>query len=102
HISIQELIEIKEYFGISIQAVIYRLFNLNIISEATLKGFFIRLNKEKQRDEANFGKYVGEESSSRFERLVLKAASEEIISFSKASQLMKQNLEEFRRGFEVF
>lgn len=102
HISIQELIEIKEYFGISIQAVIYRLLNLNIISEATLKSFFIRLNKEKQRDEANFGKYVGEESSSRFGRLVLKAASEEIITFSKASQLMNQNLEEFRRGFEVF
>ena len=102
HISIQELIEIKVYFGISISAIVYRAYNLNIIPESFLKGFFIRLNKDNQRDESNLGKYLGEESSSRFERLVLKAASEEIITFSKASQLMKQNLEEFRRGFEVF
>lgn len=101
HISIKELVEIKEYFGISIQAIIFRLFNLNIISENTLKRFFIELNKEKQRDESNLGHYIGEESSSRFERLVLKAASEEIITFSKASQLMNKDLEEFRRGFEV-
>lgn len=102
HISIQELIEIKVYFGISISAIVYRAYNLNIIPESFLKGFFIRLNKDNQRDESNLGKYLGEESSSRFDRLVLKAASEEIITFSKASQLLNQNLEEFRRGFEVF
>jgi Zn-dependent peptidase ImmA (M78 family) len=102
HISIQELIDIKEYFGISIQAIVYRLFNLNIISKDTFDEFFIKLNKENQRDESNLGKYIGEESSSRFERLVLKAASEEIITFSKASQLLNKDLEEFRRGFQVF
>lgn len=101
HISIRELIEIKEYYGISIQAIIYRLFNLNVISEATLIRFFIELNKEKLRDEMNLGQYIGDESSSRFERLVLKAASEEIVTFSKASQLLNKSIEDFRQGFEV-
>lgn len=101
-ISIQELVMIKEYFGISVSAIVYRAYSLNIIPKSFLKEFFIKLNKSKQRDEANIGRYIGEESSSRFERLVLQAASEEMITTSKAAQLMKKDLEEFRRGFAVF
>lgn len=102
HLSISELIEIKEYYGISIAAIVYRAYNLNMVSESFKNDFFIKLNKEKRRDESNLGNYIGQESSSRFEKLVLKAASEEIITLSKASQLMNKDIEGFRRDFKVF
>ena len=98
--SIDELIEIKEYYGISIQALVYRLFNLNYISEHSLKNFFIYVRKKHLQDEKEWGKYLGEESSSRFERLVYMAISEEIISLSKAAQLTNRNLESFRKGLK--
>jgi Zn-dependent peptidase ImmA (M78 family) len=97
HFSIDELIEIKEYYGISVQALVYRLYNLNYISENTLKTFFIDLNKHQLRDEKDWGNYLGKESSSRFERLVLMAVSEEIISLSKAAQLLNRDLEDIKK-----
>lgn len=101
NISINELVEIKEYFGISVQAIAYRLVNAGIKQEAFIKNFFIFMNKEGLRDEKKFGVYIGEEQSRRFERLINKAAVEQIITFSKASQLQNKSIEEFRRGFEV-
>lgn len=99
--SIDELIEIKEYYGISVQALVYRLFNLDYISEHAHKNFFIEVRKNHLQDEKEWGNYLGEESSSRFERLVFMAVSEEIISLSKAAQLMNRDLESFRKRLKL-
>ena len=96
--SLRELIEIKEYYGISVQAIVFRLHNLGIIPDSALRKFFIMVNKMKQKKETGWGEYIGEESSSRFERLVLMAVSEEIISLSNAAQLLNRDIEEFRKG----
>jgi Zn-dependent peptidase ImmA (M78 family) len=99
--AIEELIEIKEYFGISVQAIVYRLFNLDYIPDRSLKEFFINLRKNRLQDEKDWGSYKGEESSSRFERLVYMAVSEEIISLSMAAQLLNRDLESFRNSLKL-
>ena len=96
-ISLPELIVIKETYGISIQAIMARAFDLGVISEER----FIRFRKwincsEDRRKEHNLGDYIGREHSSRFKQLLYRAASEEIISMSKAANLANKKLAEFR------
>ncbi len=94
-ISLNELIVIKEEYGISIQAIMARALDLNIISEDRYKKFRIFISRN--RSERNLGNYIGRESSQRFKKLLFRAASEEIISMSKAANLSNQKLAEFRK-----
>lgn len=96
-ISLPELIAIKETYGISIQAIMARALDLKVIN----KERFIRFRKwlsrsEERKREVNLGEYIGRENSSRFKQLLYHAASENIISMSKAANLANQKLAEFR------
>jgi len=94
-LSIQELGIIKQNYGISIQAIIYRLFNLEIISEYYMKYYFQYINQMGWKIEEPYI-YNGKESSSRFDQLVFRALSEEIISISKAASLNNMKVSEFK------
>jgi Zn-dependent peptidase ImmA (M78 family)/DNA-binding XRE family transcriptional regulator len=95
-LSFAELIQQKCYYGISIQALLVRLRNLDIISEATYKGFVIWLTKSGCRTKEP-GQYAGVEKALRFSQLLYRAAIEEVISLSKAASLSNQSLSEFRK-----
>jgi Zn-dependent peptidase ImmA (M78 family) len=95
-VAFAELKQQKEYYGISIQAILVRLVKLEIITDATYKGFIIWMNKVGYRTNEP-GKYAGIEKPLRFSQLVYRAAIEEMISLSKASSLAGQTLGEFRR-----
>ncbi len=97
HISIAELIAIKETYGMSIQAIMARAKNLELISDYSFIKFRKWINNNKT--EKNLGVYVGKEESNRFKQLVYRAASEEIISYSKAANLSNQKLAQFRKDF---
>ena len=45
------------------------------------------------------GIYKGREKASRFKQLVFRAAAEDIITFSKAAELLNRPLSDFRREF---
>lgn len=94
-ISLNELISIKESYGISIQAIMARAKDLGFVSETFYKRFRIYISKN--RKEKGLGNYIGKESSSRFKQLVFRAASEEVISMSKAANLSNQKLAAFRK-----
>lgn len=96
-ISIGELVSIKETYGISIQAIMARARNLDIIDENRFINFrkFIANNREEQ----GLGQYLGKEHSDRFMQLVYRAAAEEVISLSKAANLSNEKLAEFREQF---
>lgn len=96
-ISLPELISIKETYGISIQAIMARAKNLGIIDEYR----FVKFRKyiSANREEKGLGQYVGKERSDRFMQLVNRAASEEIISLSKAANLSNEKLAAFRDQF---
>lgn len=95
-IALAELLQVKAYYGISIQATLMRLRDLDIITDATYKGFIIWMNKVGYRKNEP-GAYKGVEKALRFSQLLYRAAVEEIISLSKAASLGNQSLTEFRR-----
>lgn len=99
-ISLAELITIKETYGISIQAIMARAKDLGIISEERYIKFRKWLSQDdNRRKELNLGEFLGREHSSRFRQLLYRAASEEIISLSKAANLANKKLSDFRDEF---
>lgn len=96
-ISISELIAIKETYGISIQAIMARAKNLDILPEPRYISFRLWINEsEDRKKEIGLGSFIGKEQSSRFRQLLYRATSEEIISMSKAANLANQKLATFR------
>lgn len=96
-ISLPELISVKETYGMSIQAIMARARDLNVISNHTYINF--RKWIARNRMEEGLGQYLGRESSDRFTQLLYRAASEEIISISKAANLANRKLAAFRKDF---
>jgi len=94
-ITMWELKKMKGLYGISIQAIMKRAKDLGIIKENTYTGFNIYMNKMGLRFNEP-GDYKGKEKANRFEQLVYKALAEDIISYSKASQLLKKKINEVR------
>jgi Zn-dependent peptidase ImmA (M78 family) len=94
-ISLAELIQLKINYGISIQAILARLKNLEIINDPIYKGFIIWMTKVGYRKEEP-GRYTGIEKALRFNQLLFRAAAEEIISLSKAASLGNMSLTTFR------
>ncbi len=94
-ISLNELIYLKKQFGASIQSIVIRAKNLNIITESYYKSFmtFFSMRGFKKNEP---GEYKGYEKSNRFKQLLHRAVAEEIISTSKAAALDNKKLSEFR------
>jgi Zn-dependent peptidase ImmA (M78 family) len=97
YIAINELITIKEYFGISIRAIVHRLEGLGVISQSYYQRWMIYMSKTYgQKNEP--GTYIGEEKLSVFERLINRALAEGLISISKAASLTNTSVQEIRKG----
>lgn len=97
-ISIQELGYIKKEYGISIQAIVMRALDCEIIDSGFTAKFFNYLNLMNWRIEEPIS-YDGVEKSKRFDQLLYRALSEEQISTSKAAALKNMKLADFRLEF---
>lgn len=95
NVLLPELGGIKKQYGISIQAISYRMKDLRIITPSYFKQFMFFINQAGFRIEEPFV-YEGQEKSSRFSQLLFRALGEELISMSKAASLNNQKLGEFR------
>lgn len=83
-----ELVALKEQCGISIQAIMARAKDLQIIGGETYVRFRKRVNTDPNlKLEHGYGAYRGTESPQRFNQLLCRAASERIVSISKAASL---------------
>jgi len=99
YIAIKELIAIKEYFGISIRAIVHRLLESDVISQNYYQRWMIYMSKTYgQKDEP--GIYIGQEKQKYFEQLINRALAEGLISFSKAASLLDVNIYDLRKGVE--
>lgn len=98
YIAIKELISIKEYYGISLRAILHRLLELKVISDTYYKRWTIYLNKTYGAKNEP-GLYKGEEKIKLFEQLVARALSEGVITVSKAAALCNTNINLIRKGF---
>jgi len=96
NISLFELIQIKEQYGISIQAIMARVKSLNIVSDYYYKQFNIFISKHKiKRQEP--GEYPVKEESLRLKQLLHHALAESIISISKAATLSRSSIEQLEQ-----
>ncbi len=94
-ISLPELGLLKQKYGISIQAIVYRCKDLGIISANYMANLFFLIRQLNWKVQEPY-EFAGKETSNRFDQLLFRALSEEIISMSKAASLKNQKLAEFR------
>lgn len=94
NISFFELVAFKEEFKVSYSAIIYRLKDLNIISEYLYKKLSIFLSK---RIGKNDPKPIPPETSYQFKRIVHKLESDSIISLNKACELLGVTVDEYNK-----
>jgi Zn-dependent peptidase ImmA (M78 family)/transcriptional regulator with XRE-family HTH domain len=102
NISLNELIDLKEYYGISLAAIMYKVQEMGILPETRARAFW--QHRRQNRDlmlesDPLYGEYKGSEASDRFMQLIYRAAAEEIISLSKAASLANIKLAEFREHY---
>ena len=93
NISFYELTAFKSEYKVSIAATLYRLRDLNIISEYTYKNLSIKINKF-------FGKksepiYIKPEESYQFKKIVHKLETDSIISINKACEYLGVTVNEY-------
>lgn len=94
NIAMGELVTIKEEYGISAQAAMRRVLDLEIISPLCYKQFFMKL--AGNRKEVGLGTYKGEEKSYRLLQMVFRLTSEKVISVEKAAALAGIPVYEYR------
>lgn len=98
YIYINELIKIKEYYGVSIRAIVHRLRTLEIITDNYYQRWMVYMSKQYgQKGEP--GEYKGEEASKGFDLLVARGLSEGIISLSKAAALCNTDINKLRKEY---
>ena len=94
NIALQELKNIQSLYGISVDAIMQAACDLNIISENRLNTYFSLKNKGIiDRDKVDKSVFV-ERGTDRFDNLVYRALSSEIISLSKAAYLLNKDTKE--------
>jgi len=99
YIAINELISIKESYGISLRALVYGLKEYEVITESYYQRWMIYMSKQfGSKNEP--GHYQGKEKGKLFEQLVSRAVSEELISLSKAAALCNMSIGEIRKKLE--
>ena len=99
-ISLQELQDIQEQFGISLISLLEKAKGLNIITESRFKTFCIKKNQPKFKEIVEQSRYK-QEQSNRFVRLVYRALASEIISISKAGVLLNTPINAVRNQLNL-
>lgn len=95
-ISLKELMDIQKQFGISIDALMYKARQLNVITENRYATYCKKKNYMPDFKALVDENRTKDEVSGRFERLVFRALADEIISISKASVLLGKSVNDVR------
>lgn len=97
HWSLEELVYLKEEWGMSIGAITYRARDLGLISDGAYKRFSISYQKKGFRQNEP-GDYKMQETPRRFRQLLLRAYAEELISGTKAAYFSNETYEAFHKN----
>ncbi len=95
-INLYELHLLKHKYGLSMQAWIYRAKDLGIITESTATGLFKHFRRNGWHKNEP-GDILPPEEPKRMERLVMRALAEDLISESRAAELLSIPLADFWR-----
>lgn len=99
-VDVRELISLKEYYGISVRALMKRACDLGLILPVVYKRFCIE--HSANRAELGWGQYEGREHSGRAVRLAHQAVAREVLGIGKAAELLGQPIIEFREQMQLF
>ncbi|WNJ21303.1 XRE family transcriptional regulator [Pontibacter sp. G13] len=92
-INLQELIAIQKKYGLSIQAIVYRLVDCGVFNQRQHAQFYKMLKAHPDLQElVDASRFETPERSDRFEQLVYRALAQEDISISKAASLLDQSI----------
>lgn len=101
-VSLGELLELKALFKTSMQAITYRLKDLQIISEPAFKRLFDEFVRRGWRqppyDEPGA---IPKEKPERFRRLCFRAVSEGVVSEAKAAELLGVSVRDLNKLLEI-
>lgn len=90
NISIGELVSLKKFLGVSVQAIVYRCKELGIINEYSYRALYKEFSNrgwlKPPYDEPNA---IEIEEPQRFKRLCLRSLAEGLINKNKAAELLK-------------
>lgn len=100
-IAIEELISVSKNFGISIDAIVFKLKELDIIGEKRYRNYFIRKNSYPNFKERVERPRYKEDETTRFQAMVYSALSQELISTSKAASLLGASINNVRKNAET-
>lgn len=100
-ISLNELRAIQSNFGISVDAQMFKAKQLDIISDSRYKYFCIAKNQNPAFKEQVEKSTYHEEKSGRFTSLVYRALASELITYSKASELLNESINVVREQLEL-
>jgi len=95
-VELRELLLAKQEYGLSMSAVVFRLFQSGIITPALFRSWQIRISKEGWR-KLEPGKQLPSEMAHVFEQMIFHALGEEYISEAKAAELLGVSIDSFRR-----
>ncbi len=101
-ISFLELRRIKETYGISIQAIIFRANETGYISRSDLNSWLNTYEEWKNNEMRTMGSgnFLGRETPIRKETLLVRALAEKRIMWSKAAEIMHTNIDDLKKQFE--
>lgn len=101
NISLTELKQIQSLFGMSVDAIMYSAKEHNIITENRLRTYFvIKRTHEKLAAEIDKSLFQ-EDDKNRYESLVYRALSSEMITVSKAAYFLRASVEEVSANLKL-
>lgn len=93
---LEELVILKEYWGISLAALMRRALDLEVITPSLYKWLCIQYNRRHMRKKEP-GEFAFQERTVRFKQMILHALAQEAISLGQAASLMNMKMGVFRR-----
>jgi len=101
-VTLGELKALKAEWGMSLQSIMRRFEDLEIITTARRKSFdFVYRAKYKWHVTGEPGEWRGSETANRFPMLVHRAAAEEMVSRTKAASMLGLTARDFDRSMAV-
>lgn len=101
NISLTELKQIQSLFGMSVDAIMYSAKEHNIITENRLRTYFV-IKRTHEKLAAEIDKSVfQEDDKKRYQSLVYRALSSEMITISKAAYFLHTSLEDVSANLKL-
>lgn len=97
----KELKNIQQEYGISVRAIMIKARQLGIIVESYYKWFCIKLNKDNELKSYIDRNIITPQHTIRFEQLVLKALSQQVITASKAAEYLGISMAELSSTYNI-